>query len=90
MKSYARIEGDTVAEVVTTAADIATLFHPGLRWVDVTDREVATGDLLQDGAFVHPQPPAAPAAPTLAALQAEIARLGVALAALASPANTAG
>ena len=37
MKTYARIEQDTVVELLLTEGDICAMFHSDLRWIDVTD-----------------------------------------------------
>jgi hypothetical protein len=37
MRSYARIDDGVVVELVSTAEDITTLFHPDVVWVDITD-----------------------------------------------------
>lgn len=36
MKTYARIERDTIQELFTTDSNIKELFHPSMHWVDVT------------------------------------------------------
>ena len=36
MKTYARIENNTVIELLRTDGDIATMFHRDLHWIDVT------------------------------------------------------
>lgn len=36
MKTYARIESDTVVELFKTDGDISEMFHPDMVWVDVT------------------------------------------------------
>jgi hypothetical protein len=88
MKTYARIEDNMVRELVTTDTEIATLFHPSLRWVDVTGNDVQVGwVVVAGGGFAAP--PAAqpmPMPPRLADLVAEIADLQAKLAALHPPA----
>jgi hypothetical protein len=65
MKTYARIDGGLVVELLATAGDIAAMFHPSLVWVDASAAEgVAPGWSYASGSF------AAPAAPSLAAVQA--------------------
>jgi hypothetical protein len=75
MKTFARIATGAVAEIITTDRNIATLFHPGLEWVDVTGKPVAVGDIVSGSGFAPPTPPATPAMLTMAQLQAEIVRL---------------
>ena len=87
MKTFARLNQDgAVEELVETAANISTLFHPALHWVDVTGQNVTIGDVKQGDKYVRSAgaPPPAAAAPTLAELQAEIAHLTARMAALAA------
>ena len=76
MRSYARIEGCQVAEVVHTAQPIERLFHPGIAWMDVTGiTGVAQGWLIGEGSVRPPEPePQAPRAqpPSLDELKARI------------------
>ena len=79
MKTYARIENRVVAEIVTTAGNIGSLFHPSLHWVDVTGQAVQVGWVQSDnGTFASP-PPSLPAAtvppPNVAELLAELTAL---------------
>jgi hypothetical protein len=86
MSTYARIDGNVVRELLTTDAEIATLFHPSLEWADVSGHEVQVGWVcVEGGGFVAP-PPSEPAPPTprLADLVAEIADLRATLALLQS------
>lgn len=55
MTRYARIESGVVAELLDTAADIATLFPPSLVWVPATD-DVEQGWLFDGFTFSAPQP----------------------------------
>ena len=84
MKTYARIQSGTIAELFATDQDIATLFNPQLQWVDVTGQSVQVGWLQGTAGFTAPPPPAVPAssAPTLAGLQAQLATLTAQIAAL--------
>ena len=77
MSSYARVENETVREIVTTESDIAALFHPALTWVDVTGRDVQVGWVRVAGREFAPPPPPVPVqlAPTLTDLLSEIAAL---------------
>lgn len=54
MKTYARIDGGKVAELLETTGDIKKMFHPSLVWVDGTGAKV--GDSYQDGVFTSPTP----------------------------------
>lgn len=78
-KTYARLVGGTVMELVTTSADITHLFHPSLHWMDVTGQTVAIGWQLEGTNFTAPAAPvstaAAPHVPTLAELQVALAAL---------------
>jgi len=86
MKTYARVENRIVAEIVTTAENIGSLFHPSLQWVDVTGQAIQVGWVQsENGTFALP-PPTAPASPTpnmaellaeLAALKAQVAQLHI-------------
>ena len=86
-QSYALIRNGVVQQLLTTDQDIASMFAPGLQWVQVADPgSVSPGDLYNGTSFTAPAPLAAPAGGmTLAALQAELATLQRAVAAL-SPA----
>ncbi|HEX3350121.1 MAG TPA: hypothetical protein VHS58_18685 [Acetobacteraceae bacterium] len=85
-KTCARLEGGAVLELLHTDKDVTELFHPSLRWVDVTGSSVQVGWVQSGATFAPPpQPEATPAAsqPTLAQLQAELAQLSAQVAALA-------
>ena len=77
MRTYARINSGTVAELLTTGQDITQLFHPSLHWVDVTGKPVEVGWVTTVTGFAAPTPPTAsgPAPVTLAKLQAQLAEL---------------
>ncbi len=79
MKTYARLEHHVVAEIITTAHDIGTLFHPSLVWVDVTGQAVQVGWVQGDDDKFAPPPvaasAAAPSAPSTAELLAELTTL---------------
>jgi hypothetical protein len=84
MKTYARIETGTVAELLLTEANPADLFHPALRWVEVTQAAVAVGWTEGPAGLTPPQvqePVLAPM-PTLAELHARLADLAAQVAAL--------
>jgi len=61
MKTYARIDKGIVMEIFSTDADIATLFHPELVWVDVTSVAPQPNDnwgaTESDGQWVFVAPP---------------------------------
>jgi hypothetical protein len=84
MKTYARIQDGIVAETLQTDRPIATLFHPGLSWVDISGRQGITEGWRFDGAqFAAPPVPPAPAAlPSIAEVMSELATLRAEVAAL--------
>ena len=86
MKTYARIDpAGIVAELLTTEADPATLFHPSLRWQDVSGMDVQVGWRAQDSGFSPPPAAASPTTvPDIAALQAQLAALASKIASLQS------
>jgi hypothetical protein len=87
MKTWARVQDSAVAELLTTDADPATLFHPALHWVDVTGQNVAVGWLVQGNGFAAPPAPSASLeapVPDITALQAQITALAAQVAALVS------
>lgn len=57
MKTYARIQDNTVVELFSTDGDISSMFHPALVWVDVTGQAVQQGWSYKDGAFSAPPLP---------------------------------
>lgn len=58
MKTYARIVDRIVAEIVNTPMDIASLYHPSLQWVDVTETPAQVNWVQgDDGKFSPPLPP---------------------------------
>jgi hypothetical protein len=80
MKTYARVENQVVAEIITTTQTIGELFHPALRWVEVTGQSVQVGWIQNDNnTFAAPPQSATTAAatagPSTAELQAEIKAL---------------
>lgn len=56
MKTYARIDSQHVAEIVSLNVKPETLYHPSMVWVDITDRVPPPGvnDLYSDGLFTAP------------------------------------
>ena len=84
MRTYARIESGAVAELLATDEDITQLFHPDLRWVEVTGQPVEVGWMDGEHGFGPPPPaPVEAVQPTLAQLQAQLNELARRLAALA-------
>jgi hypothetical protein len=58
MKSYARIENNTVVEIIETDGDIATLFHPSLEFMDCTNiAGVEQGWVKANGTLTAPPGP---------------------------------
>ncbi|HLJ64256.1 MAG TPA: hypothetical protein VKT70_09130 [Stellaceae bacterium] len=62
MKTYAQIVGGQVVEIIATAADITTLYHPSLLWIDITSVMPAPqlGWSYSNGTFAPPPPPPPP------------------------------
>jgi hypothetical protein len=83
-RTYARIENAAVAELLTTAAAPAELFHPALDWVDVTGQGVGVGWRQTEAGFApSPAPPPAPP-PSVAELKQQLAALALQVAALSA------
>lgn len=61
MRTYARIDEGAVQELFSTDGDMVEMFHPALKWVDVTDDNPAplVGWLYDGEHFTEPQPPVA-------------------------------
>ena len=95
MKTFARIEQGAVAELFATDHDVASLFHPSLKWVDVTGNAAAqigwvmlpSGELAAPAASAVPQGAAIESA-TVESIQAQLTALQAALVALARPPGT--
>jgi hypothetical protein len=84
MKTYARIENGAVAELLSTEADPAQLFHPALHWAEVMQPGVAVGWSWGPAGFAPPAtatPEPAPVA-SLADLHARLVDLEAQVAAL--------
>jgi len=84
MRIYARIQDKRVAELLRTDADITSMFHPGLAWLDVSSLEgIAVGWAFDGQQFAPSSIPVAPDLElSLPLLQAQFAALGARLAAL--------
>lgn len=86
MRTYARIQSDMVAELLTTPGDISDLFHQHLLWVDVTALpEIQVGWRYNGDRFEPPAQADEPAPTSLAQLQRQLADLAEQLAALTRP-----
>jgi hypothetical protein len=59
MQTYARIQGGTIAEIISTSADITTLYHPDLVWVNITNitPQPTLGWTYNGSGFAAPVPP---------------------------------
>jgi hypothetical protein len=91
MKTYARLLNGTVAELFSTASNIAGLFNPALIWVDVTATPAVQVGWVQqaNGSFVAPTAATVPvgasiAVVSIANLQATLSLLQSQLTALSS------
>ena len=84
MRIFARVQNSMVVELLRKDAAIATLFHPGLVWVDVSQQPMVKEGWTYDGtrftapALTPPDPPP----PTLGDIQAQIDVLRAQVAAL--------
>lgn len=88
MKTYARIQGGMVAEILSTDGDISQMFHPDLLWVDVTamsPRPEQNWSAIETSAqWVFAAPPAPPA-PTPAQLASEALMAGLTITSTGTP-----
>ncbi len=84
MRTYARIQNGTVAELLKTDGDITHMFNPALVWVDVSSQaDVAEGWHFDGTTFTAPATNHTLAqAPSIAELQAQLAALSAQIAAL--------
>jgi hypothetical protein len=92
MKTYARIQSGHVVELFQTQADIASLFHQGVKWVEVQSPEVDVGWIEGVNGLAPPPPPPSPPPAsgleplvTLGELRAQLTELAAKVAALSSP-----
>ena len=58
MKTFARLDGDIVVELIQTDGDIAEMFHPDLIWVEARGDSVVPGWTYANGKFTAPVAPA--------------------------------
>lgn len=86
MKTYARIQSERVAELVSTDQDITTMFHRDIPWVDVTSVNGIAVGWIYDGQHFSPPDSPEPTVPvvSLSQLQAQLAALSSQLNALAA------
>lgn len=85
MKTFARIDGQVVAELLTTDLDITERFNSALIWIDVSSViGISPGWQQRATNFVPPPAPPAPIAPSLAQLQAQLSAISVQIAALSA------
>ena len=85
MKTYARLQNDRVAELLSSAIDPSMLFFPSLQWIDITGQSgIQIGYMQSANGFVPPPQPAPVIiqAPTLVELQAELNSLSAQIASL--------
>lgn len=76
MRTYARIQDGQVVELLSTDKDITTLFHPSLRWIDVTEQPgVAVGWFHDGRTAAAPVATAPEPVPTIAELRLAFAQL---------------
>lgn len=92
MNTYARIQNGVVAEIISTAADPATLFNPALIWEAVSQPDITVGWTYSNGSFAAPVPPATPTLtlPSLSQLQTELTTIQAQIAAMTPPGTTSG
>jgi hypothetical protein len=82
-KLFARVDAGTVHELVQTSDDVSKLFHPSLKWVDVTGQTVRLGWVQTESGFAPPPAPLpTPPVPTVAELHAELSALAARIEAL--------
>ncbi len=73
LKTFARLEDGTVAEIFRTAVDVSELFHPAVAWRNITEHpEVKIGWTHDGASFSPPSDVTAPTPPSLAELQAQL------------------
>ena len=85
MKTFARIDGQVVAELLTTDLDIAGRYNPALIWIDVSSViGISPGWQQSATGFFPPPVPPAPIAPSLAQLQTQLSAISVQIAALSA------
>jgi len=60
MARYIRIEDNIIVEELETNEDIATLYHPSVKWAVCTDSQAIIGYSLVDNKWVSPEACAVP------------------------------
>ena len=83
-QSYALICQGVVQQLLTTDADLTTMFAPGLHWIAITGTEGVTPGYLYDGSGFAAPTLASISTPSLslAEIEAELVKLHGAVAAL--------
>ena len=90
MATYARVQGGVVAELFTTAGDMAKLFPPALVWLDVSSLPAAAVGWITRAGGVTPAPQAVAHVPVVAApvsMAASLAALKMQMLALQAQLN---
>lgn len=87
MKTYARIQDGRVAELLTTAANPATLYHSSLRWIDASGMQGVSIGWEYDGSRFKPSPlqPTTTPKPSIEELQSRLSLISAQVAALRKP-----
>ncbi len=89
IKTYARIDAGTVAELFSTPDDISNLFNAALTWVEVPEGVGVLEGWRYDGsAFEKPATVPVPGSPSLDELRATLQQLSAQIAALTETAGT--
>ena len=84
-RTYARIDSGVVAELMRTEADVTTLFHPELTWVEITGRDDVDERWTYDGSnFQAPVHATGARIANLAELELQVRALAARLAALSA------
>lgn len=87
MPTFARIDKNVVAEIITVNDRIENLFHSELKWIEVPPKATVGSGWTWNGSTFeppHPEPPPL-VQPTLRSLQKEISSLQERIAAISHP-----